>query len=447
MRFGLIFLILMVASSSLQAQERLNLCRCIRYAIDNNLQIKNIAISKKLSQERLSQSRRDRLPDAGFYSGAGISFGKSIDPNTNDIISAGFFNSTYNFSSSITLFDGFRMQKKTDFERFRLNAEEFRLQNAEDELAFDVMTCYYDIQYYKGLTKIARDQAEASALWLKMIERKAEAGLKSVSDIAEVRANLQLEEVHKVQAENKLNEAMLNLQKLMNVEKPIDTADIEEAPESFPDSTGIMLSGIDPDIIFNSFLLRSPLYLSEEANYKAETKSLSISRSNFYPAISGGWSIGSGYYETNTTPDGDVISFARQLKDNRNQYLGVSLNFPLFTRMANRSAVSVARLNAEQARNSMDNTRQNLYFGVCKAVNDLKALQKESLQYVRQQDADSLALAMAEKKFAQGLISVVDYYVAKNRFANSQSQVLRSALQLDMQARLIAFYEGDRFWE
>lgn len=447
MRFGLIFLIFMVASISLQAQERLNLCRCIRYAVENNLQIKNMAINKKVSQERLSQSKRDRLPDAGFSSGAGISFGKSIDPNTNDIISTGFFNNSFNFSSSITLFDGFRMQKKTDFERFRSSAEEFRLKNAGDELAFDVMTCYYDILYYKGLTKIARDQTEASALSLKIIERKAEEGLKSVSDIAEVMANLQLEEVHKIQAENKLSEAMLNLQKLMNFEKAIDTAAIEDAPAGYPDSTGMMLSGTDPDKIFNSFLLRSPLYLSEEAVYKAEVKNLSISQSNFYPAISGGWSIGTGYYETNTTPGGEIISFARQLKDNRNQYLGVSLNFPLFMRFANRSAVSVARLNAEQARNNMDQTRQNLYFGVCKAVNDLKALQKEYIQYVKQQEADSLALAMAEKKFAQGLISVVDFYVAKNRYANSLSQVLRSALQLDMQIKMIGFYKGDRFWE
>ena len=80
-------------------------------------------------------------------------------------------------------------------------------------------------------------------------------------------------------------------------------------------------------------------------------------------------------------------------------------------------------------------------------LNDLEALGKEFLQYEKQKEVDLLAYQTAEKKFEQGLISVIDFYVVKNRYANSNSQVLRAKLQLEMKKKTIEFYSGKRFWE
>lgn len=80
-------------------------------------------------------------------------------------------------------------------------------------------------------------------------------------------------------------------------------------------------------------------------------------------------------------------------------------------------------------------------------LNDLEALEKEYRQYLRQQEADQLAFQAAEKKFEQGLVNVVDFYIAKNRLANSESQVLKAQLQWETKKRILDFYAGKRFWE
>ncbi len=441
---ALLFFIVIIGD--IKAQTSWDLQKCIRYAIDNNLEIKQSVINERIALENLNQSRRNRLPEVGLSSGAGVSYGRSIDPNTNDIISTNFFDNSYYISSSIVLFDGFRLKKQIDYNRFLLNAEKSRGDHSVDLLAFQVMSAYYDILYYKGLVRIAQAQVSTSELSLKAMKRKAEEGLKSLSDVAEVRSNFEMEELHHIQAENKLDEAMLNLQKLMNLEKVL-------SPDDFPDSitdpetSAELLTETDAGRIFSSFITWSPVYLTAESTLKAEARSLAIRKSNFSPGISGNWSAGTGFYETNTDNQGNVLDFGQQIKENRSQYLGISLQFPLFTRFANRSAVSVARLNVEQAQNQLESTQQNLFFEVSKAINDLKAQQKEYSQYQRQHEADSLAIAIADKKFSQGLISVVEFYVIKNRYAGSQANVLRSRLQLDMQQKMIGFYKGNRFWE
>ena len=60
---------------------------------------------------------------------------------------------------------------------------------------------------------------------------------------------------------------------------------------------------------------------------------------------------------------------------------------------------------------------------------------------------DDLAFKAAEKKFEQGLINVIEFYIAKNRLANTNSQVLRARLQWEIKIKTIEFYKGQRFWE
>jgi len=95
----------------------------------------------------------------------------------------------------------------------------------------------------------------------------------------------------------------------------------------------------------------------------------------------------------------------------------------------------------------LESKKQKLYFAVANDLNELEALNKEYNQFKKQKEVDNLAFTAAEKKFEQGLINVVEYYIAKNRLANSISQVLRARLQWEIKMKTIEFYKGMRFWE
>ena len=154
-----------------------------------------------------------------------------------------------------------------------------------------------------------------------------------------------------------------------------------------------------------------------------------------------------GSSETNKDNSKKVINFNTQIDNNFSQYLGASLNIPIFGKWGYRSNITKAKLELEQAQNTLDEQKQKLYFEMQNNLNDLEAIEKEYNQYLKQLEADRLAFQASEKKIEQGFVSVVEFYIAKNRYANSESQVLKSRLQLEVKKKALDFYTGKRFWE
>lgn len=430
-----------VLGNALVAQNNWNLTRCISFAIENNIGLKQMEIQERLASEDLNQSKRNLLPGMSVSSRAGVSFGRSVDPNTNDIVNNEFFNNSYDVGASLTLFNGFKLLNQIEYQKFRKKASELNRLNATDDLAFGVMNSYFDVLYYQGMLKLARQQVETSGISLKKIEKQVELGLKSKPDLLEMRANYETEELRRIQVENSLKTAMLQLKQRMNL---TDTTTLVLDEEQKPTETS---GNQNTENLFDSYLQWSPYYQSFHAQLKASRKSLAISRSQLYPSINVYGSVGTGYYETTKNEAGKTIKFGTQLDNNLSQYLGGSVNIPIFSRWAVRSDIKKAKLQVEQAQNTLDEEKQKLYFEMANSLNDLEAIEKEYNQYQKQREADQLAFQAAEKKIEQGLVNVVDFYIAKNRLSNSESQVLKSKLQWEIKKKILDFYMGKRFWE
>ena len=430
-----------LVGNALVAQNTWTLSRCISFSIENNIGLKKMEVQQKIASEDLSQSRRNLLPGISASSNAGLSFGRSIDPNTNGIVNTSFFNNSYSLGASMTLFDGFRLVNQIEYQKFRKRAAELNRQNAIDDLAFGVMNSYFDVLYYKGMLKITQEQVETSRINLKKIERQVELGVKSKTDLLEMKANFETEELRRIQAGNSLKTASLELKQRMNL---TDTTELDLDDEQSP---MVVTGKQDQQNLFSSYTQWSPYYQSFEAQLKASRKSLAISRSQLYPSLNANASMGTAFYETTKDDAGKTIGFGTQLDNNRSQYLGASVNIPIFSRWAVRSDIKKTKLQVEQAQNTLDEEKQKLYFEMANNLNDLEALEKEYNQYLKQQEADQLAFQASEKKFEQGLVSVIDFYIAKNRLANSVSQVLNARLRWEIKKRALDFYSGKRFWE
>jgi len=437
----LIIIFIILTGNSLNGQQKWSLNQCISYAIENNVDLKGYEIQEKLSLEDLNQSKRNLLPGISASSNAGISYGRSIDPITNDYVTREFFNNSYSMRTSITVFDGFRLQNQIKYEKFRKQVSEYNRLNAIDDLAFKVMTSFFDVLYFKGMLVIAKEQVEASKLNLKAIEKQVQVGLKAKSDLLEMRANLEMEELNRIQIENSGKTAMLQLKQHMNLATNEELVLVEES------GTTISENIADAHSLFTGFTEWSPYYKSFEADLKATEKFLSVNRSKLYPLISAGGSINTGFSETNKNASGNMIGFADQFKNNQSKYIGASLSIPVFSRWVNRSNIKKAKLEVERATNRLESEKQKLYFEMANNLNELEALNREYNQYEKQNEVDNLAFQAAEKKFEQGLINVVEFYIAKNRLANTNSQVLRARLQWEIKKKTLDFYEGVRFWE
>ena len=437
----LILFFLLVSGNALEAQETWSLNRCVSFAVENNIGLQKMRVSEQIAREDLSQSRRNLLPEIGATSNASYSFGRSIDPNTNDFVNTSFFNNSYEIGASVTLFNPSKQIYMVEYQKFRKKAGELNRLSAADDLAFLVMNSYFEVVFRQGLLEIASEQVKASALNLKKMEKQTELGMKSKPDLLEVRANYESEELKRIQAENNLKTAMLELKQRMNLNTEEDIIPGEQPVPL------VAIQKQNKQQLFESYLNWSPYFQTFEAQVHAGSKAVLVSRSQLLPTISAFGGMSTGFYETRKDEYGKVISFGDQFQNNRSQYLGASINIPVFNKLNTRSGITKAKLELDQAKLTLAQEKQKLYFEMANNLNEMEALEKEYTQYLRQQEADQQAYHAAEIKFEQGLVNVVDFYVAKNRLGDTQAQLLKTRLMWEVKKNIIEFYSGKRFWE
>lgn len=441
--FKNILLLLLIGLLSMQmtAQEKWSLNDCISYAIKNNQKLENTRISEALAAINYRQSKWNLLPGISAGTSAGISYGRSIDPNTNSIVNTSFFNNNYSLGTSVELFRGFMLQNRIRYQKFRKEAAENSRVNATDDLAFEVMNDFFSVVYYEELLKIANGQKEASAMNLKKMQVLVNTGLKAQTDLLEVKANYEKDELFCIQTANNIVSSRIALKKAMNF--PADQEIFLLIPQD--DAVAEVINQL-PEF-YDQHIGRSPYIKSFESDYNATRKSLNMSRSAFFPSINLSASYYTGFYETNRDEQQQVIAFTNQFKNNLSHSVGASLSIPLFSRNAVRFDVKRAKLALEQSGTNLELARQTVRYEMEENYNELTASWKELQQAMIQLEADTLAFQAAQKKFDQGLINAVELYILKNRLATTNGLVLHSRLTHEIRKRIVGYYRGERFWE
>ncbi len=438
----LVFLILLMFGLQVGAQEKWTLNDCISFGIKNNLNLHDADLTEQIAGQNLRKSKWNLLPGVSAGSDAGMNYGRSIDPNTNGIVNTSFFNNSYYLGASVDLFNGFRFQNQISYQKFRKEAAGSNRENTTDDLAFQVMNAFYSVIYQQELLKIANEQKAISEMNVKKTEILVATGLKARADLLEVKANYEKDELFCIQTSNNIASAWVSLKKAMNLppDQEITLAKTDEDLGAGEIST-------DVGELFKQTSQWSPYIRMYENDWKASLKLVKMARSGFFPSIRLQAAWNTGFYETNKNAANQTIAFNDQIRNNRSQFVGASLSIPIFSKNAVRSDVRQSKLQSEQAETRLNEAKQTLIFEMEQNYNELTAAWKESQQAGKQLEADSLSFQAAQKKFDQGLISVVEFYTVKSRLANTSAQVLNSKLTLEIKKRILDFYKGTRFWE
>ncbi|HKJ43967.1 MAG TPA: TolC family protein [Sunxiuqinia sp.] len=442
-----IILLILFASifrpSFAQVQETWSLNKCIQYALDNNLANHLYTLDEQSAKIDVSQSKLNLLPSISASSSAGLSIGRSVDPNTNGIVNKEFFNNSENINSSLTIFRGFIQMNRIAYSKFRLQAAHWQKINNQDDLAFNVLMAYYDVAYYQGVVDIANEQLKLSEFNLNKTKKQIEVGLKAKTDLAEIQSTYEKEKLNRIQAENKLLEAQLKLSQQMNLPgSKLIGIDVHEGE---PAAVANLLSAADS--LYGSFAQFSPFVKMAEAELQAASKSVAIARGQYFPSVSVGASMSTGYYETNRDQDGKIIPFGDQFDNNMNKYVGASISIPIFGKNQARSELHKAKIAEDQAKTQVEQYRQQVYYELVNNSRAMQAYFREFVQSEKQVEADQLSYQAAQRKYDEGLIDIIELLTVKNRLAEDKAQQLLSRLQWEIKSKVLEFYKGVRFWE
>src|SRR5687767_8241164 len=165
MRHFLFFTLLFISYTACQAQidtlkqealtppssELWTLKQCVDHALANSLSIQRSNYNVETSEVDLRQTKFSRLPNVAGNVGYGYSWGRSLDPVTNNFVSQEIRSSNISGQASLPLYNGLRIHNSIRQYRSALDAAEYDLAKAKNDLILNVANLFITVVFNKEL--------------------------------------------------------------------------------------------------------------------------------------------------------------------------------------------------------------------------------------------------------------------------------------------------------
>ena len=279
---------------------------------------------------------------------------------------------------------------------------------------------------------LALEQSRLSERYLKQTEAFVELGLKSVSDLQEVKARRE-GDIYRYQArQNGCRLALLRLKQLLNLHAE-DTLAVQ-------DTINYELLSAYPlpqtEELYTQSLVAMPSMRMMELRQRAARKEYAMAGGKFSPTVFARFSMASRYLDGFST---------KQLNDNLGKYIGIGISIPLLSGLERLTTLRKHKLNIFRLRNEEEVQKKQLYTEVEQTVLSLRSGYDEFRQVLQQFRAEELVLKESERKWEEGLISVFQLMEARNRFISSKAELARVRLQVDMTLKMETYYRTGSF--
>ena len=422
--------------SAPESSAPMTLDACMRYAVEHSPAVRRQDYANRNYRQDYIASVAALVPSVNGAVSASTSFGRSVDPETNTYTDVSNFDNSYSASGQMPLFAGLTgINTVRAAKVMRLQGVE-ELQLARDEVALRTMEAYFDVVYYTGSVRLAREQLETSAAELAKSRKLLELGLKSAADVAEVESQCASDDYLVTQQENNLALAEIALSEAMNypADRPlvIDT-DI---------AVGTPAGTVPFDDVLAYALDNHPKALAAGYDVRHSRLQFSVAKGNLYPSIS----VGGGYstnFFMNLDDRTQYAAFPAQFRDNRGYYFSAQLSIPIFGGLSRRTSLNRARNNWRIAELRRVETLRALQSEIAQAYQQMLGYGKEFVQASKKSDAAQLAYDAVAGKYERGMVSAIDLQTAADKLLQARSERLRARLQYIVRVRLVEYYNGE----
>lgn len=447
MRVVIVLSLLLPGIAVAQSDEGWTLERCIRHAIDNNIQVRQAALQHQSAGYDRSQALMGMLPNLNGGVSYGANFGRTIDPGTNQFVTETVNSNNYFLSTNVTLFNGFALYNTFRQSQLSQLAAELDVKAAQNDLGLSIATGFMQIMFNEELLGVARNQMQMSEAQVDRSRKLVEGGALAEGNLYEAEAQLANDRLQVVNAENRLNASMLQLRQMLNL-KSDEPFSIIRPKVELPIENVAARTVND---IYSTAVQSWPQVQAREARIKAADKGISIANGYLYPQLSANFSISTLYssaykdvtYDSITfQPTVKDVPFTNQMDNNFSQRLGINLNIPIFNGLQARTNLRKARLNRMNADLQLRDTQNQLYSNVQQAYNDAVAGMRQYEAGEQSLEASQKAFEYAKQRFEAGALNPYDFNTSKNNLARVQSDVLRAKYEYIFRSKVLDFYMG-----
>ena len=406
-----------------------SLQECTQWALEHNLTV----VGQKLQTESRDIERNTAemswLPSLGAQVSENINFGRGLGGN--NTYEYGNSNTTgLSLGSSMTLFDGLATPNRIKLARLNLDAATEDLEKARDDIRVAVAKAYVQVLYNLEIEDVARHQVTIDSLQVERLSGMMGAGKASKAQLSQQKASLAQSKVTLVQAQNNVRGAVLDLAQLLE----LPSWDGFSVVRISPDAPSDIALG-HPDDIYADAVTSRPSVKAEELRLKGTEYSIKVAKSGYFPTLSLSGGLGSNYYSSFGN-----AGFWTQLGANFSQYVGLSLNIPIFNKFQIRNQVRNAHIQQEVQKTQLRRVQQNLYKEIYQAWNGAVAAQAKYEASLEASSAAKDAFSLVEARYEAGAATITEFSDARNRMMKAESDLVQASCEYLFQTSLVGFY-------
>lgn len=439
---------MLICCVTIQAQsKKWTLEECVKYAIKNNISIKQSELDSKTALIDKKGAVGNFLPSLN----ASASHSWNIGLNQ-DITTGLLQNQTTQFTSAganvgIDIYKGLQNQNTLRKANLSIVAAKYQLLKMQEDIALNVANAFLQVLFNKENLKVQKQQLGINEKQYARSEELVKAGSIPRGDLLDVKATVALNNQNVIAAENALLISKLSLSQLLQL-KDFENFDVVDDTD-VKDENNILAQ--TPNAIYGKALEGRTELKIARTNLEIAQKDLAIAKGAFQPTLQGFYSFNSrvSYADVPAFDNmGNIIGakkpapFFDQFSDNKGQSFGAQLSVPIFNGFSVRNNVERSKVSLERSKIALEQQDLDLQRNVYTAFADAKGALNAYESSVVALEARQGSYDYAKEKYAVGLMNSFDFNQSQTLLTNAQSEVLRTKYDYIFKIKILEFYFG-----
>lgn len=459
----LIFIIQFTATSIHAQQKEWSLNACIDTAIQKNISLAQNQVSTDINGVNLQQARDNQYPNLNITDAPAYNLGKTVNASTGSYVGLNTATNSFAIGASVNVYSGSQYKNIIKQDMFIYESSKQGVEKLKDDITLGILSAYLQVLYSYEQVDIAQSQVQSDTDEVVETAKFVKYGKEPELNLLQIQSTLAADKLVKVNAQNLLEVAKVNLMQLMNI--PVDyNFDIVRPKVSDSSLAVTPLTSGDIYNIATGFL---PDLKSAQLSTKASEYALKVSHGLYLPKLSLSGSIntsGNSLAYEETYPQGDIgflqsnptdivtgymptetssnnlSNLWNQTNFNFHQVIGLNLIIPVYNNSQAKNSVQIARLNIKNAKLNEDAVKQQIRISVEQAYTTLREAAGEFNAAMNALSAEERTYSDLEKKYLVGENDATDFLVEKSNYLKAQQAVAQAKYNYLFQVKLVDFY-------
>lgn len=414
---------------------------CIRYALEQNIQLQQNRLSLEESKVDVKTAKAALFPSLSFSTGHNMTNRPYQETSSmvsgTEIISSSnktSYTGSYGLNAQWTVWNG--GQRLNTIKQQKLNKEtaELTVNEQENTLQEEITKLYVQILYADESVRINEGTLELSKAQYERGKELLAAGDISKSELAQLESQVSNDNYQLVTAQTSLKNYKLQLKQLLELDG--DREFTLAIPEL--DETNVLSPLPAKADIYNTALALRPEIQSSRLNIQSADLSISMAKAGYLPNVSLTAGIG-----TNHTTGSD-FTFSEQVKRGWNNSIGLSVSLPIFSNRETKSAVEKAKIQRESRQLDLTNAQKELYRTIETMWLDASSAQQQFVAADAKLKSSQSSYELVNEQFKLGMKNTVELLTEKNNLMSAQQERVQAKYMAILNRVLLEFYAGNQ---